>query len=425
MFMVACDVSAPHLRTIKRNIMSSTEAIATQAPSVPAKAGRLESIDQFRGYTVAGMFLVNFVSGYDSMPAFFRHHNTYCSYADTIMPQFFLAVGLTYRLTFMRRLASDDPSSAWQHALSRNLGLLLVGFVVHGLDGGVSSWAELQARGWHAFLPTAFERNFFQTLTLIAITSIWVLPVIGKSSAARIWWMLFSIGLWVFFAIVPAPWSGGTYVNFALSRPVIDGGPLGFLTWTVPLLAGSLACDWLNLARGASNRRMVGSAVLLMIAGYAISCIGQKTWPALPFVPPPTDPTATSPAEMFSRAMSTGTEFKEEQSEFLKTGVAAWTMSQRVGGPSYLVFSAGFGLAVFQLFRWLCDGLNITVGAFRTLGINALAGYVIHPMVASKIKPFVPRDCPLSFLLIAFAWYFLITWVILRHLEKTKTIIRL
>ncbi|MBI1322353.1 hypothetical protein GC170_04080 [bacterium] len=405
--------------------------MSTADPSAPApqkpdsKPVRLESIDQFRGYTVAGMFLVNFVSGYECMPAFFRHHNTYCSYADTIMPQFFLAVGLTYRLTFMRRLNSDDPGSAWRHALTRNLGLLLVGFVVHGLDGGVSTWAELLTRGWHVLIPTAFERNFFQTLTLIAITSIWVLPVIGKSAMARIYWMLFSVALWVFFAVVPAPWSGATYVNFALNRPVIDGGPLGFLTWTVPLLAGSLACDWMNLARGASNRRIVGAAVVLMAAGYGISCIGQKNLPALPFVPPPADPAATSPAQMFRRAMSTGPEFKEEQSQFLKTSVGAWTMSQRVGGPSYLVFSAGFGLAVFQLFRWLCDRLNLNAGVFRTLGINALAGYVIHPMVASKIKPFVPRDCPLGYLLIAFAWYFLITWVILRHMEKTKTIVRL
>jgi len=406
--------------------MSSPETPAeTLEKPATSKPVRLESIDQFRGYTVAGMFLVNFVSGYESMPAFFRHHNTYCSYADTIMPQFFLAVGLTYRLTFMRRLASDDPASAWWHAISRNLGLLLVGFVVHGLDGNVSSWAELQARGWHAFIPTAFERNFFQTLSIIAVTSLWVLPVIGKSASARIWWMILSVALWLFFALVPAPWSGATYVNFTLSRPVIDGGPLGFLTWTVPLLAGSLACDWLNLSRGASNRRMVGAAIVLMVLGYGFSCVGQKGLAALPFVPPPADPATTSPAEMFQRAMSTGPEFKAEQSEYLKNYVDAWTMSQRVGGPSYLVFSAGFGLAVFQLFRWLCDRLHLTVGVFRTLGINALAGYVIHPMVASKIKPFVPRDSPLGFLLIAFAWYFLITWVILRHLEKTKTIIKL
>lgn len=382
---------------------------------------RLESIDQFRGFTVAGMFLVNFVGQYACVPAFFRHHNTYCSFADTIMPQFFLAVGLTYRMTFMRRLKSDQPTSAFRHALSRNLGLLLLGFVVHGLDGSVQSWTEFQVRGWRLFIPDAFERNFFQTLTIIAITSLWVLPVISSSALMRIYWMFFSVFIWLIFAMIPAPWSGKTYVDFALGRPVIDGGPLAFLTWTVPLLVGTLAYDWMSHAKGVS--RTLIFAVLLMVSGYAISCVGQKKPAALPFVPPPASPADMSVSEMAVRIFSPSND--EEQSAFLKSNVNAWTMSQRVSGPAYLVFSAGFGLLVFQIFRWVCDGLNWRSAVFHTLGINALAGYIIHPMVASKIKPFIPKDAPLSFVLLAFGWYFLISWALLKHLEKTKTIIRL
>ncbi len=67
---------------------------------------RIVSLDQFRGYTVAGMLLVNFLGGYQAVPAILKHHNTYCSYADTIMPQFFFAVGFAYRLTFLRRVGS-------------------------------------------------------------------------------------------------------------------------------------------------------------------------------------------------------------------------------------------------------------------------------------------------------------------------------
>ena len=191
------------------------------------------------------------------------------------MPQFLMAVGLTYRLTFMRRLNGDNPASAMQHALSRNLGLLLFGFVFHGLDGSVSSYAELLTRGWRVFIPTAFERNLFGTLTIIAVTSLWVLPVIGKSVWMRVYWMIFSVALWLFFGLVPAPWSGATFVDFALNRPVMDGGPLGFLTWTVPLLVGSIAFDWLSLPSG-SSRRMILTGLGLSIAGYAISCVGQR-----------------------------------------------------------------------------------------------------------------------------------------------------
>ena len=52
------------------------------------------------------MFFVNFVGGYKAIPAVFHHHHTYCSYADTIMPQFLLAVGFGMRLSYLRRAAS-------------------------------------------------------------------------------------------------------------------------------------------------------------------------------------------------------------------------------------------------------------------------------------------------------------------------------
>jgi predicted acyltransferase len=69
---------------------------------------RINSLDQFRGYTVAGMFLVNFLSSYKQLPALLRHHNTYNSYADTIMPHFFFAVGCSWGRT--------SPSRGWSGA---------------------------------------------------------------------------------------------------------------------------------------------------------------------------------------------------------------------------------------------------------------------------------------------------------------------
>jgi uncharacterized membrane protein YeiB len=54
--------------------------------SQTAEQGRIVSLDQFRGYTLLGMFFVNFCGRFEVIPAVFKHHNTYCSYADTIMP---------------------------------------------------------------------------------------------------------------------------------------------------------------------------------------------------------------------------------------------------------------------------------------------------------------------------------------------------
>src|SRR5262245_33118752 len=125
---------------------------------------RLISLDQVRGYTVLGMFLVNFVGYFHATPAILKHHRNYCSYADTIMPQFFFAVVLAYRMTFLRRRASDGTRAACLKVLRRSLGLFIIGFVMYHLDGSAKSWSELQALGPKGFAETAFQRNVFQTL---------------------------------------------------------------------------------------------------------------------------------------------------------------------------------------------------------------------------------------------------------------------
>ncbi len=195
---------------------------------------RIVSLDQFRGYTVVGMLLVNFLGGFQVVPAILKHHNTYCSYADTIMPQFFFAVGFAYRLTFLRRLAEAGFWAATGAVLKRNLGLILLGFVLYHLDGSVKSWQQLEELGLDGFLAAAFRRELFQTLVHIAITSIWVLPVIAAGVTARVAFLVASAALHLGL-------SSWFYFDWAWKTPVIDGGQLGFLTWASPLLVGSLA----------------------------------------------------------------------------------------------------------------------------------------------------------------------------------------
>jgi len=71
--------------------------------SVPSPS-RIISMDQFRGYTVAGMCMVNFLGGYAAIHKVLQHNNNYFSYADSIMPSFMFACGFSYRLTMLRRI---------------------------------------------------------------------------------------------------------------------------------------------------------------------------------------------------------------------------------------------------------------------------------------------------------------------------------
>lgn len=367
-----------------------TAAPPTAAPVTP-RAGaspRIASLDQFRGYTVAGMLLVNFLSGYAATPAVLGHHNTYCSYADTIMSQFLFAVGFAYRLTFLRRVVKGESRAAFGHALRRNLGLVLFGMVLYQLDGGVKTWAELQELGVVGFFRTAFQRQPFQTLVHIGVTSLWVLPVMASRSRVLVLFALASAALHLGL-------SWGFYYEFALRRPVIDGGPLGFLTWTIPLIAGALAYDTVA-SRGfrRSLAPLLGWGVVLMLLGYALSCLGTGVPIEPPFVPP-------------SRPVN------------------LWTMSQRAGSVTYLTFSAGFSLVVYAVFLIACDLGSLRLGIFRTFGTNALAAYVLHEIVFSAVKPFVPKNAPGSYLAVAVVLAIGLCYLFVRHLERQGVFIRM
>ncbi len=378
--------------------------IATLKNDTASTGGRLVSLDQFRGYTVAGMFLVNFLGDYAAIPEIFKHHGTYFSYADTIMPQFFFAVGFAYRLTFLRGLEKNGAWPTYRHAIMRNLGLILLGAVFYNLDGRADTWEALKSMGVYGFLTTAFRSNFFEALTHIGVTGLWVLPVIGARTSVYLAFMAVS-------AAVHLALSYGFYFDWAQHIAAIDGGPLGFMSWTLPTLMGAWACDVVR-SRGARKALapMAGWAAMLMLAGYALACVsalrhtvfgiepvvtGWARWfAAPPFVPP------IHPHDM-------------------------WTMDQLAGSVSYMTFSAGFSLLVYAGFAVACDIGTFNVGVFRTLGTNALFAYIAHYLVMESVTPYVPRDCPLWFALFGFSIFFVISYLFVRHLEKHDIYIRL
>lgn len=369
-------------------------------------APRLASLDQFRGYTVAGMFLVNFIGSYTMVHDLLRHHNTYCSYADTIMPQFFFAVGFAFRLTYLRRRERDGVSAALKHALWRNISLLIIGLILYGITSNSNfSWNQVAEMGLIGYLKSRFTWTYIQTLVHIAITSFWILPVIGSSTRVQAGFLAVS-GL--AHVLISYFW----YYDWIQTARIIDGGPLGFMTWTIPTLTGSIAYDVMT-ARGprGSLKPFVLWSIILMSLGYAFACLnavhnrmlghelatGVRAWLVNPpFIPPPQ-----------------GWQFD------------IWTMSQRAGSISYLTFSAGFSLAVLVFFIWLSDLKGIEIGMFRTLGQNALAGYILHGMTGEAIKPLVPENAPAILATANFLLFFWLTYIVMRFLEKRKLYLRL
>jgi hypothetical protein len=262
--------------------------------------------------------------------------------------------------------------------------------VIYHLDGEVKSWADLERLGLRGFLAQAFSRELFQTLVHIALASLWIMPVIAAGTMTRVTFLVATAALHLGL-------SHWFYFHHAWTLPVIDGGPLGFLTWAIPTLVGSLAYD--AVAGTSEGTRPVATlmawSVVLMGLGYLFSCFSGSL-AAPPFV---------QPTEGYQ--------------------VNLWTMSQRTGSVSYQTFAAGFSLAVYALFVVFCDRGGLRIGLFRTFGQNPLAAYIIHPMVAAAVKPYVPNDSPLWYVGAGFLIYFGISYLFIRYLEEQKVFIRL
>jgi hypothetical protein len=384
-------------------------------PHRPPPSARLSSLDQFRGYTVLGMFLVNFVAGYKEVPRWLHFEHTYCSYHDTIMPQFFLAVGFALRLAYLRRRTVDGPGTTYWKFVKRGLGLILLGVVVYHLTGRYDAWDRLAAAwdrdGPAGFLLGAVKRGPFEALTHIGLTTLFVLPVLAAPGWVRVLYAAAAGGLHVWASIA------GYYAWNMAAPPGIDGGPLGFLTWTVPTIAGTLAHDWVTrdpAARTGGVGHLLVWGAGLMLLGYGLSCLNRVTPPDTPsdsaavtdyLAEPPFVPPADK-----ARA--------EAERNY-------WTMSQRAGSVTYLLFATGFGLAVVAAFRVACDGWGLRWGYLDLLGRNALAGYLVHGLVADAVKPFAPRDAPGGYVWAAFAVYLGVTTLFLRYLDRNRMYLRL
>jgi len=210
-----------------------------------------------------------------------------------------------------------------------------------------------------------------------------------------------------------------------------DGGPIGFLAWTIPTIVGTLACD-IATAQGRNTLgKLFAGAAGLMAIGYLLSC-GTTLYdvPAEDVEPlraqvralDPVFPSAerfTSPALRWAEAPFVPTPGSDQRKHNY------WMMSQRAATLSYHTFGAGFALAVYALFYFACDMRGWQVGLFRTFGSNALVAYILHELVGEAVKPFVPGDSPWWWVAAGFAIYFGVTYLMVRSLEKQKIYLKL
>ncbi|RUL89113.1 heparan-alpha-glucosaminide N-acetyltransferase domain-containing protein [Tautonia sociabilis] len=405
-----------------------------------AGTGRIASMDQFRGYTVAGMFVVNFLGGIAAVHSVLKHNDTYFSYADSIMPSFLFACGFSYRLSLLRRIEQMGSAAAYRRVAWRSLGLILVSLVVFGVGGGFDSWSEMTPRGVLRFLAELLKADLWEVLAIIGVCQVLIMPVVARSAGVRFGTMVglsaAHLGLSYLFNydFVQGQPNWMDEVWGTTGRRAWDGGFFGLLHWSVPMLAGTLAFDVMTAAgrsRGGGAARLVAWGALAMVLAYGLSCLSTLYGPedrrtdergnpvdiaTSPVVPPLGRLSGREPAELLATP------------PLVEPEVIArnyWMMDKRVVTAPFIWFATGFAMALYGLFVVACDLIGLSVGLFRLLGMNPLAAYVIHHAVEQTVRSVVPRDAPLWWALTGLLLFFAITVLFVRFLDRQKIYLRL
>lgn len=420
-------------------------AAATAAAKTDASAARIVSLDQFRGYTVAGMFIVNFLGAFAITHYGLKHNERYLTWADTIMPSFMFICGVSYRLSVLRKLPERGALATYGGIIKRSLALVLVSVVMYAasdFNGKITAWSAVDAAKVRQVLAEIVKADLWETLAIIGMTQIVLIPFIGKSFRMR---LAALIGLSALHVLI-SWWFNYWFVNgkpnwmdayFAgIQKRAWDGGCFGLISWAVPMLAGTLVYD--VLAKRGPRRSiapLLTCGVLLMGIGYALSGLsrlydvregttvaafdGDPRFAASPVLPPFENAKGRPWQELLGTPPFVPIPPPEQRL------INYWMMDKRMPSQSFMLFAAGFGMALYALFIVACDVGGLTLPLFRTLGTNALAAYAIHHAVEVLVHQFVPEDAPFVPVVCGLVTFFLITWMMTRFLEKNKLFLKL
>lgn len=427
----------------------------TAATTLPASK-RLDSLDQFRGYAVAGMFVVNFCGGLDAIPDVFKHHDTYFSWADSIMPAFMFAAGFSYRLTMLKRIPRDGALAAYSHAFRRGLALVFVSIAMYGFNSQLAeTWADVDGQAVWDFIAGLIKSSVWETLAIIGVSQIVIMPFIARKTwvvaagliGLLIGHTLFSYSFNIAFMNGQPNWLSDYWG--VEGRTCWDGGVFGNMTWGAIMLGGALVHD-LIIGRepGKAAMSLFLSSAMVMFLAWGLSCISTAY-----DVPPDTpsnprdiadnpvfpsseqleaSPIGLAPPPFVAPPPRNAGILKQREEEGWAPDPPRlrpynyWMMSKRIVTTPFALFSIGFSTFTLALFVVLSDIGGLKIGLFRTFGSNALAAYFLHHFIEHAVLDgIVPDDSPLWWALCGLVIFYIWTYMFVRFLEKQKVYIRL
>jgi predicted acyltransferase len=335
-----------------------TSQIAAELPSQAARsqseehqplAGRLLSLDVFRGITIGAMILVN-DAGYGEAAYWPLKHAPWNGWTptDLIFPFFLFIVGVSMVFSFSSRLKHGESCShLMAHILRRAAILFALGVFLNGFPNQ-----------YH--LASIRIEGVLQRIALCYLfSSVLILWVGWRGQVSVIVACL--IGYWVLMRFVPVPGFGvpthaiplldpNGNLTAWLDRKLLMGhlyegtrDPEGLLS-TIPAIAttliGVLTGEWLR--SGAGGRQKAGWMLAL---GLAALVAGKVIDPWFP-------------------------------------------INKKLWTSSYVLFTGGFGLVCLALCYWLLD-IKQRRGRWTmpalVLGTNAIAAYTFSELLAKAL----------------------------------------
>lgn len=324
------------------------------------KNSRLLSLDAFRGFTVAGMLLVNNPGDWGAIYRPFAHADwNGCTFADLIFPFFLFISGVS--ITFALSSGKEDPqkhAALIKKIIKRAVILFALGIVLAFIPLVLSDPAE-------AFRTFRIPGILQRIAVVYLISSLIFLKTNWKTQSVL--FVLILIVYWAIMTKVSVPGFGAanlekeTNIGAWLDRTILTENHLWKLskTWdpegilgTLPSIAtaisGLLTALWLRLKTIREMRKitsMIIAGIILAITGYL--------W---------------------------GLSFPINKS--------LWT-------SSYVLFTSGLALIVFASFYFIIDlkGYNKWSTPLLAYGTNAITAFFTS-MLAAKLLNAVPMSNP-------------------------------
>jgi len=312
---------------------------ATDSPA------RLLSVDQLRGYAVFGMILVNakgmfglaidqgksreaFTFG-DTIVDQLSHHQSFFTYADTIAPLFMFAVGMSMRLSWLRRSEQVGNAVTRRAMIRRFSTLVLIAFAIY--MGWL--WDALMDIGLAGLLAVVFIGCSVQMRAAVAGAMAILYQALVSFTIYGPWIMrttkLTEENTPYLFKWIP-------YQSTLFDVP-LNGGPFGPLSWCFILLLGTVAYDVMK-----SRKRIVVRCLCLGLGLCAAGWVMQMSW-------------------------------GETKAE--------WPISAYHMTLPFPLWSTGICFLTLLAFYLLCDVAAISIPTFNAVSRNALFIYIVQCVI--------------------------------------------